>query len=195
MELTVSIALIMMIAVVSYPSLSLIIRSWNSVEFGTTPNDLFATERFVRQKIQQAALIYEKERSTRENLLVFTGHEYGFKFVSAMDDFLKRPGLYLTSFELEENNAKQSIIFAYQRYTDAGNGESTTVERAILLDDVSGANINYYSNNARKWVTDWADQKQLPALIRFRFLDASAKTKQWVVAPKMARNTHHMAEL
>lgn len=194
MELIVALALLGLMAAVSYPSLSLIIQSWNNIEFGTTPNDQFATERFVRNKIQQAALIYQKERSTRERLLLFETHSDGFSFVSPIDGIFRQAGLYSSNFLIEETNARQNIVFSYQRYPTLDVDEPPALERMVLIEDISDAKIDYYSSKARGWVSDWSDQKRLPALIRFQFADALARTMTWVIDLKMAHKMPRLPE-
>ncbi len=194
MELIVALALLGLMAAVSYPSLSLIIRSWNNIEFGVTPTDQFATERFVRIKIQQAALIYQKERSTRERLLLFESHGDGFSFVSPIDGIFSQAGLYSANFLIEETNARQNIVFSYQRYPTLEVDEPPARERMVLIEDISDAKIDYYSSKARGWVSDWSDQKRLPALIRFQFADALARTMTWVIDLKMAHKVPRLPE-
>ena len=185
-ELLIALSLTALIAAVSYPSLSVIVKSWNSIGFDVTPNDDFATQRFVRHQVQQAALIFEKESSTRENLLVFDGSETKFSFASPMLGFSSQAALYLASIEIEETARSQDLIFKYRVYSDQNNEELTAFERLVLFEDITQASIDYYSADKKAWVSEWHDKKILPTLLRLKFDVGLASSKEWVIDLKMA---------
>lgn len=186
LELIIALALTGMIAVISYPSLAVIIKSWNSIEFTTTPNDQFAAQRFIRHQIERASLIFEKERSTRENLLSFQGSISRLSFVSPMDRIADLPGLYVTSFEIEQKQEKQYITFDYQLYRGSFDGPQSQSVRRTIVEGISDAQISYYSKAKRAWVTSWEDRKSLPQLVSFNFIDHAGLARRWVIALRMA---------
>ena len=195
LELIIALALMGMIAVISYPSLSLIIKSWTRIEFGSTSSDDFAVERFVRQSIEQAMPVLARERSTREKLLVFDGSTSSLSFVSPIDYLATVPGLYLTTFKIERSNSLQTVTFSYTLYREGieqkeelENGREGGLARPrAILENISDAELRYYSAKKKSWLSEWQDKKYLPLLISLSFTDNKDNPQQWIMSPKLAR--------
>jgi hypothetical protein len=139
--------------------------------------------------------VLARERSTREKLLVFDGSTSSLSFVSPIDYLATAPGLYLTTFKIEKSNSLQTVTFSYTLYREGieqkeelENGREGGLARPrAILENISDAELRYYSAKKKSWLSEWQDKKYLPLLISLSFTDNKDNPQQWIMSPKLAR--------
>ena len=185
LELLISLALLALITSLTYPSLSTVLASWQAVAFDSTPADDYAAERFLRRRFEQAIDVFERERSTREKLLVFDGDAESVSFVSPLSNFGAEGSrtLSLSTLELAEiANQQQVLGFSHQTYRPGLLDEEIDLQRELVIEKITNAQFRYYSAKRKRWVAEWKDAKTLPLAVRLDFSKPNASARSWFFA-------------
>ncbi|MEM7469203.1 MAG: prepilin-type N-terminal cleavage/methylation domain-containing protein [Pseudomonadota bacterium] len=190
LELLISLVLMGLISALSYPSLATIFRHWQGIEFENTVADEFAAQRFVRRRLQQLVPIFEREKSTREKLLVFQGDEQKTEFVTPISHFgaTATSGLYRVVIKFTDDAGKdsQQLSFYHEIYRPGVEIDLDTVKPVEVIGGVSDGTIRYYSATRKQWRNSWDNYKRLPTAIKIDFGDQDGKQKTWVISIAVA---------
>ena len=184
LELLLSLSLIALISALTYPSLSTVIKSWQSSTFATTASDEYAAQRFMRLQLGQAMPVRERERSTRSRLVAFAGDKMRVAFISPLHNVATvKYGLFNSIFELSDDKLSnsQTLKFFYRTYDRGLTRESFENPGVAVISGIHEASFEYFSASSKRWSDSWHDNKALPAAVRFKFINAKGQAQIWTM--------------
>ena len=185
LELLVAITLLSMLSVMMYGGLQFGARVWERQgQTSGRQSSVLNVQDVLRREISQAVTLYYRSRQ-QQTAIVFSGRPEDLIFGGPVPQALGEGGRHMIRLRLEPAGNKRSLILAWQPIVstprDLSFGENAETE--VLLDDVTALKISYFGRqNDRtplEWTGEWANQSELPKLIRISVEFAPEDPRIW----------------
>ena len=126
------------------------------------------------------------------NEIAFEGRRDRLRFVSEISRNDKHLGLHIFTLGMERIDRKDALVMHVMPYSKEAwlDDDSREATSAVIMPDIEDSTFDYFKRDGghlSNWLSEWADEKVLPALIRINVREhaTSSTAKTLIAAPRV----------